>query len=135
MLLSHHQYVSAYDEHDIGDVLPAKLGPLLDAGRVSAWLWGHEHRCMGFTGVHGIPIARCIGHGGIPVELTSATGAPPAPGEWIETGAFAENGCDWHRFGFAVLDVDGPSIVIRYRDDEGTETRRETIGVGGVVPA
>jgi hypothetical protein len=135
MLLSHHQLVSAYDHGDLGEVLPTKLGPLLDRGLVSAWLWGHEHRCMGFTGVHGVPVARCIGHGGIPVQLSSATGTPPPPGEWIETGSFAENGCDWHRFGFAVLDFDGRDILIRYRDDAGTETRRETISAAAIAGA
>ena len=49
MLLSHHQLVSAYDLGDLGTVLPYKLEPLLKSGRISAWLWGHEHRCMAFA--------------------------------------------------------------------------------------
>jgi len=47
VLLSHHQLVSVYDKEDIGPVLTAKLGSLLDRGRITAWWWGHEHRCMG----------------------------------------------------------------------------------------
>lgn len=47
MLLSHHQLVSSYDLGDLGTVLPHKLAPLLDSKRITAWLWGHEHRRMG----------------------------------------------------------------------------------------
>jgi hypothetical protein len=128
MLLSHHQLVSAYDLKDLGTALPTKLAPVLDDGRVSAWLWGHEHRCMGFEAAHGIPFLRCIGHGGIPVPARDPAAALPAPGVWQEGGSFEENGAAWSSFGFAVLDFDGPRVVIRYRDDQGTQTRSEQIG-------
>jgi hypothetical protein len=128
MLLSHHQLVSSYDLGDIGTVLPQKLGPLLDAKQIAAWLWGHEHRCMGFNEVHGIPYARCIGHGGIPVLVESAGAAIPSPGLWLESGSFEESGSNWHKFGYAVLDFDGPKIGVGYRDDTGTLTRNEQIG-------
>jgi len=128
MLLSHHQLVSAYDTKDIGTVLPDKLRPLLDGHQIAAWLWGHEHRCMGFEAVQGIPFVRCIGHGGIPVEQLQPPSAPiPSPGLWQETGTFEENSLNWHKFGFAVLDFDGPQAQIRYRDDDGTETRTESV--------
>ncbi|HWF49753.1 MAG TPA: metallophosphoesterase [Solirubrobacteraceae bacterium] len=123
MLLSHHQLVSSYDLGDIGTALPQKLAPLLDGKQITAWLWGHEHRCMGFNEVHGIPYVSCIGHGGIPV-LTGPSGAAiPAPGKWEESGSFEENGSSWHKFGFAVLEFDGPKLEIRYLDDEGNPTR------------
>jgi hypothetical protein len=129
MLLSHHQLVSAYDGGDIGTVLPAKLAPLLDSGQIAAWLWGHEHRCMGFEAVHGIPFVRCIGHGGIPVSLEpqTASAAIPPPGIWQESASFEEGGVSWHRFGFAVLDFDGDQVEVRYRDDDGTQPRSERI--------
>jgi hypothetical protein len=123
MLLSHHQLVSSYDLHDIGTVLPQKLAPLLDGKQIAAWLWGHEHRCMGFNEVHGIPYVSCIGHGGIPVLAGPAGGAIPAPGKWEASGNFEENGSSWHKFGFAVLEFDGPKLEIRYLDDEGNATR------------
>jgi hypothetical protein len=126
MLMSHHQFVTAYDQSDIGTVLPAKLAPLLSGGQIAAWLWGHEHRCVGLeTGE--IPFVRCIGHGGIPVMIGDTTTPIPKPGLWQETGSFQENGSSWHNFGFAVLDFDGPNVRISYRDDNGTETRSETI--------
>ncbi|MDQ6775858.1 MAG: metallophosphoesterase [Actinomycetota bacterium] len=129
MLLSHHQLVSSYDLGDIGTVLPQKLAPLLGGKQIAAWLWGHEHRVMGFGEVQGIPFVRCIGHGGIPVLAEPAGAAIPAPGAWVGSGSFEENGSSWHKFGFAVLDFDGPQVNIRYLDDEGTETRTEEIAV------
>jgi hypothetical protein len=127
MLLSHHQLVSAFDTDDIGTVLPAKLAPLLEGGQIAAWLWGHEHRCMGFEPVHGIPFVRCIGHGGIPVMVGDATAPIPSPGLWQETGSFEENGSSWHKFGFAVLEFDGADVQITYHDDDGSEPRTEPI--------
>ena len=46
VLFSHHQLVSVYDKADLGSVLPAKLAPVLNANRVTAWWWGHEHRAI-----------------------------------------------------------------------------------------
>jgi len=126
MLLSHHQLVTAYDHGDIATELPDKLAPLLARGQVAAWLWGHEHRCMGFTSAPGQPpFMRCIGHGGIPVLASDAP--TPAPGSWRETGSFEENGDRWNNFGFAVLDFDGPAVSFTYFDDEGAKTRTEAI--------
>ncbi|HWC27672.1 MAG TPA: metallophosphoesterase [Solirubrobacteraceae bacterium] len=127
MLLSHHQLVSSYDLGDLGSVLPHKLEPLLDSKRITAWLWGHEHRCMGFADVHGIPFLRCIGHGGIPVPATAENAKIPPPGVWQEFGSFEEHDARWNSFGFAILDFDGPRATIRYRDDHGTQTRIEHI--------
>jgi hypothetical protein len=128
MLLSHHQLVSSYDLGDLGTVLPHKLGSLIDGGRISAWLWGHEHRCMGFKDVPGVPFARCIGHGGIPVPAPDASKPLPAPGLWQEDGSFEENDARWSTFGFAVLDFAGAAVTVRYRDDHGVQTRVEQIG-------
>lgn len=128
VLLSHHQLVSVYSQVDVGPVLPAKLKPVLDSGQVTAWLWGHEHRCMGFTGVNGVKFARCIGHGGVPVRMEHGVDDPiPAPGVWEER-EFLQHGTDrWQRFGFAVLDLASDRIDVRYRNDLGVQTRTETI--------
>jgi hypothetical protein len=128
MLLSHHQLVSVYDKQDIGQVLPAKLAPVLDGGHVTAWLWGHEHRCMGFSEAGGVRFPRCIGHGGVPVLTTRAAGDPvPAPGAWEERGFLEYRGDHWARFGFAILDFADEQIDVRYRDDRGVTTRSETV--------
>jgi hypothetical protein len=128
ILLSHHQLVSVYDTADIGNVLPSKLRPILDGDSVTAWLWGHEHRCMGFKPVSGINFARCIGHGGVPVLMEHAAGEPiPSPGEWEEREFVEQDGDRWQRFGFAVLDMASDRIDVRYRDELGRQTRAETI--------
>ena len=65
ILFSHHQPYSLLDSQ--GPKLTAKISPLLSDGRIFAWYWGHEHRCVLYDKhptwrVHG----RCIGHGGYP---------------------------------------------------------------------
>ncbi len=136
MLLSHHQFVSSFDLGDIGTVLTHKLEPLLQADRIAAWLWGHEHRCMGFKEAHGLDGAafmRCIGHGGVPIPATGAGLNIPSPGRWQipsagdPTGVFQEHEASWNRFGFAVLDLAGPQGSICYRDDQGKEVLSEPL--------
>jgi hypothetical protein len=128
-LFSHHQLLSVYAPRDIGSVLPDKLGPVLASGRVTAWVWGHEHRCMGFNSDSGVPFPRCIGHGGVPVLMTHAPGDPvPAPGAWEEREFLDYEGDHWARFGFAAFDLAHDRINVRYRDDCGVTTRTEQIG-------
>ena len=122
--------MSAYDQAALGPVLPARLGPVLGSGCVTAWWWGHEHRCMGFQPGQGVPFARCLGRGGVPVLQPHAPGDPvPVPGAW-ENRSFLEDpaGNHWARLGFAVLDLDGSQMQVRYRDDTGAEIRSEVIG-------
>jgi calcineurin-like phosphoesterase family protein len=127
-LLSHHQFVSVHDPQEIDGTLPSKLADVLASGRVTAWFWGHEHRCMGYAATGGVAAPRCLGHGGVPVVVSEGLGAPvPAPGIWEERGFLDEGGRHWGRFGFAVLDFAGPRIAVRYRDDLGRVTRTEAI--------
>lgn len=128
MLMSHHQLVSVYDREDLGPALPEKLGPVLRSARVTAWLWGHEHRCMVFAADEGVGFPRCIGHGGVPVLMEHGPDDPiPPPGVWEQREFLEDRGDRWARFGFAIFDFDGDRIAVRYRDDQGTETRRESI--------
>ncbi|MEA2254042.1 MAG: hypothetical protein QOG35_87 [Solirubrobacteraceae bacterium] len=127
MLLSHHQLVSVYDPADIADELPTKLGGVLAGGRVAAWFWGHEHRCMGYAPTAGVAVPRCLGHGGVPVVSHPLDAPVPPPGLWEERGFLDAAGRHWGRFGFAVLDLDGPRIDVRYVDDLGERTRTERI--------
>jgi Calcineurin-like phosphoesterase len=128
MLLSHHQLLSVYDKEDLGPTLGEKLAPVLDSGRVTAWLWGHEHRCMGFEEAKKVKVSRCIGHGGVPVLMEHKPGEPiPPPGEWEERDFSEYHGDHWARMGFAILDLDGPRIKVRYRNELGETSREETI--------
>ncbi|HEV3001204.1 MAG TPA: metallophosphoesterase [Solirubrobacteraceae bacterium] len=65
ILFSHHQPFSLLSGQ--GPKLVSKLDRLLTGGRIFAWYWGHEHRCVLYDrhaawNMHG----RCIGHGGMP---------------------------------------------------------------------
>jgi hypothetical protein len=125
VLLSHHQYCSAY-EHPASAMIE-KIDPLLTETHIAGWLWGHEHRCVSYDEVSGIRYPRCLGHGGVPVYQMHGTSDPiPAPGNW-EYRDYIDGGLElWARFGFATLDLHGDKIHMRYLDEEGVEVRTET---------
>src|SRR5258708_39939886 len=52
------------------------LTPFLD--RVAIWFWGHEHR-LALYAKHQNIRGRCIGHGGIPIELPFPEADPAVP--------------------------------------------------------
>ena len=110
ILLSHHQYYSAFEEKY---AKPAKqLAELID--RPVLWFWGHEHRMAGYQlqgsekiQAHG----RCLGHGGMPIERKD----PPKTGGL----AFYDNRLYSDAFGwngYATLDFDGPRLNAGYYD-------------------
>lgn len=134
MLLSHHQPYSTLESQ--GESLAAKLKPWLSAGKVFAWYWGHEHRCVLYAkhdkwGMHG----RCIGHGGMPQARESSWGAAPAKPRWMSYGAMkgvpaaeildgANPFIPKHEdkflpHGYAVLQLDGPKLIEEIRDAQG----------------
>jgi hypothetical protein len=126
LLLSHHQLFS--DSGEQGPKLEARLHDVLERG-VKAWFWGHEHRCVLYKPHEQVEFARCIGHGGVPV-YQHHTDADPL----IDPAAYEFRGslpgdvvAPWARFGFAVLDFDGPKIAVRYIDEEGNEHHNEVI--------
>lgn len=117
MLLSHHQLFSAHES--VGPSLKDKLHPLLEAGRIRSWFWGHEHKCVVFGPYLGVPYARCLGHGGVPVYAVSEPESEEPPVEWYEdrwVEAVLER---WAYFGFAVLDFDGADVSVQYVDEYG----------------
>ena len=65
ILFSHHQPFSLLDQQ--GPKLIEKLRPVLASGRVFAWFWGHEHRCVLYDRHPQWQfLGRCVGHGGFP---------------------------------------------------------------------
>ena len=125
-LLSHHQYCSAYEEPP--KTLIEKIAPVLSKMKVTAWLWGHEHRCLSYKDVDGIRFPRCLGHGGVPVYQTRGAFDPlPKPGDW-EYREYIDGGIElWAKFGFATLDLQGDTIYMRYLDEDGLEVRNEVL--------
>jgi hypothetical protein len=128
VLFSHHQLVSFYDKPDIGSTLPAKLAPVLNANRVTAWWWGHEHRAITYQAARGVRHPRCLGNGGVPVlpDPDPPSGSTPVI-TWHSTRTVREDGQHRTRFGFAVLDLQPDRIEAAYIDDDGHVAHTETI--------
>lgn len=100
VLLSHHQPFSLLDNQ--GPKVIGFLRLLLDAGRIHAWYWGHEHRCVIYDRHPTWKLAgRCIGHGGYPYfrdtrKLKKRNGQ-------LQNGA---NGSTWYRLQGGTLSAD-----------------------------
>ena len=136
LLLSHHQLTSIYDPTRIGKELPDKLKPVLGEGRVKAWIWGHEHRAMGFKEYDGVQFPRCLGHGGMltrypstpPALLPDGPRPPVSLWEAKPDPPLDVDGEEYYRNGFAVLDLHGSEIEVRYFDDYGQVVHTEAFG-------
>lgn len=123
-LLSHHQLFSA---HEPGAAkLGRKIQPVLATGRVDAWFWGHEHRCIAYmpTTWEGarVGFTSCIGHGGIPEYLAMKQGETrPRPWLYEYLQQYGDGWEPWDTFGFCVLELSSDRIKARYIDEDGKE--------------
>ncbi len=73
ILMSHHQYLSAFPEEFVFERPAAQIHEALGISS-AVWFWGHEHRLAGYEfggpgplQVHG----RCLGNGGMPVSTVA----------------------------------------------------------------
>jgi hypothetical protein len=104
VLLSHHQPFALLDAQ--GPNIVSALRLLLNAGRIHAWYWGHEHRCVIYDRHPDWNVAgRCIGHGGYPyfrdkAQLIGRNGQR-------QNG---ENGSLWYRMDGTALSADASKI-------------------------
>jgi Calcineurin-like phosphoesterase len=122
MLLSHHQLFSAFG--DGGPKLEAALHRALATDRIDAWFWGHEHRCVVYEPQQHVRFASCVGHGGVPVYAEHG----PRPGvRWYLEKSFRAGVEEWALFGFAILDFDGPTVKVSYRDEFGGPDNEDAI--------
>ena len=118
ILLSHHQWFSAFDSEyqRIGN----QLGPYLD--RVLLWFWGHEHRFAGYApfGFGGRQVrARCIGHGGMPIELDGKIQHVDRPLVFTdERRATTVDGAAIGFCGFALLRLNDRELSVEYFDEQ-----------------
>jgi hypothetical protein len=119
ILLSHHQPFSAFEQEYI------KLQPLLSRNRVTAWFWGHEHRFAMYKPRPDVQYARLIGHGGVPVWARAWSNLSDV--EYVSNRRFFSGLEEFALFGFAILDLAGDKIRIRYLDEHGSEEKAETI--------
>jgi hypothetical protein len=150
IFLSHHQYCSAF-ERDY-NVIGEQLGKFTGDSRPAIWIWGHEHRFSVYGRYGGMKggkygkgpcitaYGRCIGHGGMPIEL-----AEEAPsGKIIEQkplvlydNRYKETigGTPVGHNGYMVLNFNNEMLDIDYYDSSRrllTEKWKANLTTGGV---
>ncbi|MGB2711674.1 MAG: metallophosphoesterase [Conexibacter sp.] len=127
MLLTHHQPYTSFNHDFKTPPMVDKLAPAFAVRDVDAWLWGHEHLCCVYDAgvVPHVGFGSCIGHGGVPVLAIDKV---PQGVKWLfQEYEVHEDDDKWQRFGFAVLDFDGPQLQIAYYDDSGAQVHSETV--------
>ena len=131
VFLSHHPYISAFREDYFkpGEQLCELLG---EAARPVVWVWGHDHRLVGYhLGQNQSELrayGRCIGHGGMPVETRM-----PHNDREADKLAFYDrrvrsriNRHELGYNGFCHLQLEGSRLTATYRDLEDTEVLEES---------
>jgi hypothetical protein len=133
VLLSHHQYYSAFDEWYLK---PAQqLAEFIK--RPVVWFWGHEHRMIVY-GAHsfggGITAhGRCLGHGGMPVDRFNPDRPlrhRECPPLFVDNRPFPnDEGIDVGYNGYGIVDFKGRELKVDYCDLTGAVVYGETISV------
>ena len=133
ILLSHHQYYSAYD-----DAFPKAAKQMAAIfKRPVLWFWGHEHRMTiydRFSVPDGLVAhGRCIGHGGMPVDLPPAKPAhPECPVLFVDRRPYKnDEKLDIGMNGFARLIFRGQQLQADYVDLDGAVIYTETWRAAG----
>lgn len=128
VILSHHQYFSAFDEQYPKPALQLKEF----FSRPVLWFWGHEHRMTIYKefGLSGniTCFGRCIGNGGMPVDLPPANPKhPECPVEFVDTRVYlSDENVKVGYNGFTRLTLQGNLLSAEYVDLNGTVLFSET---------
>lgn len=126
LILTHHQYVTAFNEGEY--LVPSRqLARLVGTHRPVLWIWGHEHKFSMYEKVQigeGVTAyGRCIGHGGMPVEVDHFKLKSKRHGK--DKLVFCDRRI--HRTqlrkkiplgynGYALINIKGNQLTIEYRD-------------------
>lgn len=149
ILLSHHQWFSGFGNGDY--TRPAsQLAPFFPAQEI-VWLWGHEHRLALYDKFASrdprlTAWCRCLGHGGMPVELPSPAYPNAERPQRVEywdglTDLYPArfptlpDGTRVGTNGFALLTLAGPSLAISYHDADGARILEESFSPAGAPPS
>jgi choline dehydrogenase-like flavoprotein len=137
LLLTHHQPVSAFETAYPKQVRQLKKLGFLD-GREFVWLYGHEHRFTIYNlqdlGKSLRAYPRCIGHGGMPVEL-STLAKPDNRVAYYDPRRHPIDDQDQETKvgynGHVQLQIDGPTLKIEYRDIDNSILLKESFVANG----
>lgn len=125
ILLTHHQYCSSFDTEY--NKAAEQLSEIIGQDRNVLWFWGHEHRFSiygKYKSTNGITaFGRCIGHGGIPNQITE-----PDTNKIVNRNLILFDkrkyetieGMDVSFNGFTVLKINDNRILVEYRDINDT---------------
>jgi hypothetical protein len=135
IFLSHHQCFSAFEAEFSKP--QETISTMMNPARDVLWLWGHEHwfSVYGANKMHngGNIFARCIGNGGMPVELYHEGGIkrpknnmPHSP-ENRNLVIYDQRprqtlpgGIVLGHNGYVIATIDGPTLTLSYFDDRET---------------
>jgi len=115
VLLSHHQLFTTFesigaDGNRVNPKLQAQLQDVLP--EVTVWYWGHEHDFVVYPKFMNV-LARCIGHGAVPVGFNQLGAADPkVPFQPIRLAVDSDGGLLQH--GYAIMDLNGPSATVTH---------------------
>ncbi len=136
IILSHHQIFSAFEQEFSN---PADfIASLIDPSRRIIWLMGHEHR-LSIYGANALKngakaYSRCIGNGGMPVELNGEDGGLITPKDADNPGNPVNRNLTLYdqrqrevvngtvplgHNGYEILILDDANLTISYFDDNG----------------
>ncbi len=123
LLFSHHQLFSAFanigtqkkgtqTEGNYNQTLLEVFRPYIDAGKITAWFWGHEHLLEIYDPYKGLDKGRCVGHSAFPVLAVDdayevkypqvpLTPSPDVGQDFIQLGVSDEV----YNHGFVVLEL------------------------------
>lgn len=136
IILSHHQYFSAFDE---AFRKPARQLQNLLGNQEVIWIWGHEHRFAvyekyadGALTAYG----RCIGNGGMPVEFAAPANKAKEALQFYDAREYAEyDGISVGFNGFVILTLSADVARFEYLDLTGKSLLQEefTALAGGAL--
>lgn len=116
IILSHHQYFSAFEDED-NFLKPAdQLYEFIKSPAL--WFWGHEHRLAGYElgGIGDLKVfGRCIGHGAMPVKLGMPTeDAKCPPLKFFDNRGHPAHLSEYGINGYCELDFQNDKLNVTY---------------------
>jgi hypothetical protein len=128
LLLSHHQYFTAFNDHAY--TKPARQLIEFFHDQEVVWIWGHEHRLAfyskfgkdGGITAHG----RCVGHSGMPVELGDPDPSKAPITFYDPRSHVLEDGSKAGQNGFVLATLRQSTLTLDYRDIDNNQLLTET---------